>query len=110
MAIAYSAEERRVLDAKARDILDAHPDVGSFIRRGLARDPEAETLVYLRMALDPAPVVTKAREFEGLLNSGRDGCAARASVPAMLSRCWRPTAPRPPLSIGPRCLRLRCSR
>ena len=69
MAIAYSAEERRVLDAKARDILDAHPDVGSFIRRGLARDPEAETLVYLRTALDPAPVITKAGEFKGLLNS-----------------------------------------
>ena len=38
-------------------------------RRGLGRDPEAETLIYLRTALDPAPVVTKAREFQGLLDA-----------------------------------------
>ena len=92
MAIAYTAEEREALNAKAQDILDAHPDVGSFIRRGLARDPGAETLVFLRTALDPAPVVTRAREFHGLLNSAtrwlrrhgvgprRRGLAARAQL------------------------------
>ncbi len=69
MAIAYTAEEREALNAKAQGILDAYPDVGSFIRRSLARDPEAETVVCPRTALEPAPVVTRAREFQGLLNS-----------------------------------------
>jgi fatty-acyl-CoA synthase len=69
MVVAYTADKRAALDAKARAILEACPDVGSFIRRGLGRDPEAEAFVYLRTALDPAPVVTSAREFEGALNA-----------------------------------------
>ena len=69
MAFAYTAAERAALDARARDILAACPDVGGFIRRGLSRDPHAEALVYLRTARDPAPVVTKAGEFQGLLSA-----------------------------------------
>ena len=38
MAFGYSREERAELDAQARAILEACPDVGSFIRRGLAGD------------------------------------------------------------------------
>ncbi len=34
-------------------------------------DPERETLVYLRTALDPSPVVTRAGEFLGLLEAAR---------------------------------------
>ena len=49
MTVAYTAEERAGLHAKARAMLEACPDVGSFIRRGLGRDPEAETLVYLAL-------------------------------------------------------------
>ena len=81
MTVAYTAEERAGLHAKARAMLEACPDVRSFIRRGLGRDPEAETLVYLRTALDPAPVVTKAREFRASSMRRRDGCGARASAP-----------------------------
>ena len=40
MAVAYTAKERAGLDAKALALLEACPDVGSFIRRGLGRDPE----------------------------------------------------------------------
>ncbi len=69
MAIAYTAEERAALDAKAQAILDACPDVGAFLRRGLGGEPKREALVYLRTALDPAPVVTTAGEFLGLLNA-----------------------------------------
>src|SRR5271166_6349228 len=94
MGIAYTAEERKALNATAQDILDAHPDVGSFIRRGLARDPEAETLVYLRTALDPAPVVTRAREFHGLLNSAtrwlrRHGVGPGDVVSLLAPNCTR---------------------
>ena len=71
MAYGYTPAERAALDARAQDILDACPDVGSFIRRGQARNPEAETLVYLRTALDPAPVLTRAGEFLGLLEAAR---------------------------------------
>ena len=39
MAIAYTAEERAALDAKAEAILKQCPDVGAFIRRGLGGDP-----------------------------------------------------------------------
>ena len=69
MAVAYTAAARAELDARARAILTAHPDVGSFIRRGLSMDPDAQTLTYLRSALDPAPVVIPARAFGGLLNA-----------------------------------------
>ena len=92
MTVAYTAEERAGLHAKARAMLDACPDVGSFIRRGLGRDPEAETLVYLRTALDPAPVVTKAREFQGLLNAAtrwlrRQGVGPRDVVSLLAANC-----------------------
>jgi fatty-acyl-CoA synthase len=71
MAFGYSREERAELDARALAILKACPDVGSFIRRGLGADSGRETLVYLRTALDPAPVVTQAGEFLGLLEAAR---------------------------------------
>src|SRR5271165_6285818 len=71
MAYGYTPAERAELDLRARTLLDACPDVGSFIRRGLAPDPGRETFVYLRTALDPAPVVTHAGEFLGLLESAR---------------------------------------
>ncbi len=92
MAVGYTAEERAALDAKARAILEACPDVGGFIRRGLGRDPEAETLVYLRTALDPSPIVTRAREFQGLLNSAtrwlrRKGVGPRDVVALLAPNC-----------------------
>ena len=71
MAFGYSKEERAELDARARAVLEVCPDVGSFIRRGLAADLDRETLVYLRTALDPAPVITHAGEFLGLLEAAR---------------------------------------
>lgn len=71
MAYGYTPAERTDLDARARNILDACPDVASLIRRGLAVDPERETLVYLRKASDPSPVVTRAGEFLGLLEAAR---------------------------------------
>jgi fatty-acyl-CoA synthase len=67
MAFAYTAQERTVLNAKASALLSAYPDVGSFISQGLSGNPEAEALVYLRTALDPAPVITKAGDMLGLL-------------------------------------------
>ena len=69
MAIAYSAGERAALDARASALLDECPDVGSFIRRGQGRDPQAETLVYLRVANDPAPTTLRAGEYLGLMNA-----------------------------------------
>ena len=69
MAVAYSALQRAELDAKAHALLSQCPDVGALIRRGLRLDPDAQTLVYLRSPLDPAPIVTTAREFEGLMNA-----------------------------------------
>ncbi len=71
MAYGYTPAERAELDRRAQAILDASPDVGSFIRRGLEPNPGRETFVYLRTALDPAPVVTRAGEFLGLLESAR---------------------------------------
>jgi fatty-acyl-CoA synthase len=71
MSFGYAPAERAALDARAQAILDACPDVGSFIRRGLQPNPEGETLVYLRTALDPSPVVTRAGEFVGLLEAAR---------------------------------------
>ena len=71
MAYGFTPEERAELDGRARAILEACPDVGGFIRRGLAADPDRETLVYLRSALDPSPAVTRAREFLGLLEAAR---------------------------------------
>ncbi len=67
----YDASERAALNAKAQDILDQAPDVGSFIRRGLGSRPDAPTFVYLRTARDPAPVVTTAGEFLGLMRATR---------------------------------------
>ena len=92
MAVAYTAKERAGLDAKARALLEACPDVGSFIRRGLGRDPEGETYVYLRTALDPAPVVTKAGEFQGLLNAAtrwlrRQGVGPSDVVSLLAANC-----------------------
>jgi fatty-acyl-CoA synthase len=71
MAYGYAPAERAELDRRAQAILEACPDVGSFIRRGLEPDPGRETFVYLRTALDPAPVVTRAGEFLGLLEAAR---------------------------------------
>jgi len=71
MAFGLSGEERGELEARAGVILEASPDVGSFIRQGLSADPDRETLVYLRTALDPAPVVTRAGEFLGLVEAAR---------------------------------------
>ncbi len=72
MAYGYTPAERADLDMRARRVLDACPDVRSLIRRGLAVDPERETLVYLRTALDPSPIVTRAGEFLGLLDAAGD--------------------------------------
>ena len=69
MAIRYAPEERAALDARARAMLAEYPDVGSFIRRGLGRNSSGEAIVYLRTALDPAPAVTSADAFRGLLGS-----------------------------------------
>jgi len=71
MAFGYNGVERAELEARARAILEACPDVGSFIRRGLSDNPDRDTLVYLRTALDPAPVVTRAGEFLGLVEAAR---------------------------------------
>ena len=35
MAFAYTTQERADLNAKASSLLNAYPDVGSFIRQGL---------------------------------------------------------------------------
>jgi fatty-acyl-CoA synthase len=69
MAIRYAPEERAALDARARAMLAECADVGSFIRRGLGRNPGGEALVYLRTALDPGPIVTSAAAFQSLLGS-----------------------------------------
>jgi fatty-acyl-CoA synthase len=69
MAVAYTADERAALNARARGHLEATPSVGAFIRRSLSRDPSFETLVYLRTPLDPAPVVTRAGEFVGFMRA-----------------------------------------
>jgi fatty-acyl-CoA synthase len=69
MAVAYTGDERAALDAQASARLEATPNVGGFIRGSLSRDPVSETLVYLRAALDPAPVVTRAGEFVGLIRA-----------------------------------------
>ena len=71
MAFGYSLEERAKLEARALAVLDACPDVGSFIRRGLSVNPDSETLVYLRTALDPEPIVTRAGEFLRLVEGAR---------------------------------------
>jgi fatty-acyl-CoA synthase len=69
MAFAYTAGERRQLEARAAQWLAECPDVGGFIRRGQSRDRQAETLVYLRTARDPAPAVTRAGEFLQSMNA-----------------------------------------
>ncbi len=71
MAFGYNGVERAELEARARAILEACPDVGSFIRRGLSDNPDRDTLVYLRTALDPAPVTTRAGEFLGFIEATR---------------------------------------
>jgi fatty-acyl-CoA synthase len=92
MAIAYTAEERAALDAKAREILEECPNVGSFIRRGLSRDPQREALIYLRTALDPAPVVTRAGELLGLMRAAsrwlrRNGVGPTEVVSLLTPNC-----------------------
>jgi fatty-acyl-CoA synthase len=92
MAIAYGPEERAALDARARKILAECPDVGSFIRRGLGRNSSGEAIVYLRSALDPAPVVTSADAFGGLLGSAsrwlrRNGVGPRDVVSLLAPNC-----------------------
>ena len=70
MGIQYSAQEREALEARARAILDECPDVLRLIARGAAlAGPDHEALVYLRTAMDPAPAVTTARDFLGLLTA-----------------------------------------
>ncbi len=69
MAIREARIGREALGAKARAILDECPDVFRLIARGAAIDPEHEAIVYLRTALDPAPAVTTARSFLGLLSA-----------------------------------------
>ena len=69
MAIHEARIEREALDARARSILDQCPNVYRLIARGAAIDPEQEAIVYLRTALDPAPAVTTARSFLGLLSA-----------------------------------------
>ena len=71
MEFGYTVAERAALNAKAKEILDQSPNVGGFIRRGLSPRPEAPALIYLRTARDPAPVVTSAGEFLGLMNATR---------------------------------------
>ena len=71
MKVGYAAAERAALNAKAQEILDRSPDVGAFIRHGLSPRPESPALIYLRTARDPAPVVTSAGEFLGLMNATR---------------------------------------
>ena len=100
MAIRYAPEERAALDARARAMLAECPDVGSFIRRGLGRNSSGEAIVYLHTALDPAPAVTGADAFRGLLGSASRWARRRNGVgPRDVSRCWRTTAPRrrPPI-------------
>jgi fatty-acyl-CoA synthase len=70
MGIQYSAQEREAHEARARAILDERPDVLRLIARGAAlAGPDHEALVYLRTAMDPAPAVTTARDFLGLLTA-----------------------------------------
>ena len=85
MAFGMTGDERAALDSHARAILAACPNVGSFIRRGLSGDHERETLVYLRTALDPAPVVTRAGEFWACSKPLASGSGATASDPATSS-------------------------
>ena len=71
MEFGYTVAERAALNAKARDILDQSPNVGAFIRNGLAPRPDVPALIYLRTARDTEPVVTSAGEFLGLMNATR---------------------------------------
>src|SRR5277367_4046894 len=92
MAIRYAPEERAALEARARAMLAACPDVGSFIRCGLGRNSSGEAIVYLRTALDPAPVVTSADAFGGLLGSAsrwlrRNGVGPRDVVSLLAPNC-----------------------
>ena len=92
MAIRYAPEERAALDARARAMLAECPDVGSFIRRGLGRNSSGEAIVYLRTALDPAPAVTSADAFRGLLGSAsrwlrRNGVGPRDVVSLLAPNC-----------------------
>ena len=71
MAVGFTARERETLNERASDLLARSPDVGSFIRRGLSARTVAPTYLYLRTARDPAPVVTSACEFLGLMRATR---------------------------------------
>jgi hypothetical protein len=81
MAIHEARIEREALDARARAILDECPDVFRLIATGAAIDPEHEARVYLRTALDPAPVVTTARSFLGLLSAAGRGFSENSVGP-----------------------------
>src|SRR5271170_1444583 len=92
MAIRYAPEERAALDARACALLAECPDVGSFIRRGLGRNSSGEAIVYLRTALDPAPAVTSADAFRGLLGSAsrwlrRNGVGSHDVVSLLAPNC-----------------------
>ena len=72
MAYGYTPAERAALDARAK----RHPRRLPGRRQassgaGFLADPGRETLVYLRTALDPSSVVTRAGEFLGLLEAAR---------------------------------------
>jgi fatty-acyl-CoA synthase len=69
MAVPDITVEIAALDARARSIIDECPDVFRLIARGTAIDPEHEAIVYLRTPLDPAPIVTTARSFLGLVSA-----------------------------------------
>jgi fatty-acyl-CoA synthase len=102
MAIHDMKVERQSLDARARAILDECPDVYRLIARGVAIDPEHDAIVYLRTALDPAPAVTNARSFLGLLSAAGRWLRDNGVEPGDAVSFWRPTAPGSPSPIRPR--------
>ena len=96
MAVAYTAKERDRVEREGACPARAYPETsGSFHpARPRPRSRRRRPTSIFALALDPTPVVTKASEFQGLLNAaiahGRD---ARASAPAMSSRCSRRVLP-----------------
>ena len=99
MAFAYTIQERADLNAKASALLNTYPDVGSFIRQGLCGNPDTEALVYLRTALDPAPVITKAGDMLGLLYAARRWLRRNGIGPGDIISLFAPncTATRSPI-------------
>ena len=69
MAVGHTEQQRAALNAEAQARLDATPSVGAFLRAGLSRDPSVAALTYLRTALDPDPVITRADAFLGLMRA-----------------------------------------